>query len=205
MRIQSHAVLLCAIAMVTMDLNSCSTTAMAQPSVGGKVCGNNDFWADCAKKVKTAISQTNDPKVALGYAAEWGDRFDQLYRANVQRGWAASDQERLKQAMDKLWEESIGQYLDPAGLGLAPAIKRYLPSAAAALEWASAPQTVMFYTLLAPSPIANSFTEARPINTEINALLASKLPSATRQTIKDRYPELFRKAFEMPKTGTKMP
>lgn len=205
MRVQPTIATLSATAMAAVVMFSLPAPVTAQPLVAAKVCGANDFWAVCATKVKTAISATGDPKVALAAAAEWGDRFGALYRANAQKGWTASDQDRLQQSMDKLWNESIGQYLDPAGLALALALKRYLPSIAAAIELASAPQVVVFFGLLAPSPIANSFTEARPINAEINALLATKLPSTTWLTIKDRYPELFRKGFEQTRASPKMP
>lgn len=184
---------------------SAPSPATAQVPDTSRVCSSSDFWATCAKKVKAAISKTDDPKLVLAAATEWSERYNALYRAHQQRGWSASDQERLELAMEKLWDEGVGQYLDPAGLALALALKRFLPSIAAAVEWASAPQVVMLYALLAPSPIANAFTEARPVNAEINALLASKLPHATRQTIRTRYPELFRKAFEQARPGAKLP
>lgn len=198
-------VLGCVTIIATIAINCAPGCVLAQPLATAKICGANDFWADCAKKVKAAISKTDDPKVALAAAAEWGDKFNTLYLANAQKGWSASDQDRLQQAMDLLWDESIGKYLDPAGLAFDLALKRYLPSIAAAMSWASTPQVVFLYGLLAPSPIANSFTEARPFNSEINALLATKFPPSTAQTIKERYPELFRRGLEKSTNGMKVP
>lgn len=172
-----------------------SAAGHAQPLAPAKVCAANDKWFECAKKVKAAIDGTNDLKVALAAAAEWADRYEALYKANAQTSWTWSDQDMLRKAMEKLYDEALGKYLDPASLAFDQALRKYLPRLAAAMEFAGSAAVSGFVVLLAPSPIANDFTAAGPENKAINALLAKKLPATTQKTIRDRYPQLFDKAF----------
>lgn len=169
---------------------------VAQPLAPVKVCQPNDAWFKCADKVKKAIKSTNDPKVALSAGTEWAARYDQLYKANARDTWTITDQQMLEQAMSKMWDEAVGKYLDAPTLAFGLALAKYFPKLAATLEMAGGPYVTFFITLLAPSPIANDFTAAGADNAEINKLVMSKLPPLGAMTIQQRYPELFRQAYE---------
>jgi hypothetical protein len=173
----------------------CAPQALAQQVPPGKVCTAPETWFQCADKVKKAIKATNDLRVAFAAGTEWADRYDALYRANERTTWPWSDQEMLGKTMEKLYDEALGKYLDPASLAFGLALAKYLPRLAAVVEFAGGAAVSGFVVLLAPSPIANDFTAAGADNKEINALLMSKMPMTTRMTIRERYPELFNKAF----------
>ena len=186
-----------AMVLVTVASLSCllATDANAQVATPPKVCAAADKWFECSQKVKTAIKATNDPKVALAAASEWAVRYDALYKANARDKWTWDDQVMLQQLTEKLYDEALGKYLDPASLAFGLALAKYLPKLAAALEFAGSAAVTGFIVLLAPSPVANDFTEAGLDNKEINALAMSKMPPTTLLTVKQRYPELFNKAF----------
>ncbi len=169
--------------------------AAAQQAPPAKVCVPTDRWFQCSAKVEQTIQATSDVKVALAAASEWADRYEALYRANAQTSWPWSDQEMLRRVIEKLYDEALGKYLDPASLAFGLALAKYLPRLAAAVEFAGGAAVSGFVVLIAPSPIANDFTQAGPDNTRINDLLKSKLPPTTLLTIQQRYPELFNKAF----------
>jgi len=181
---------------VAAVLGGAALPIAAQPLAQVKVCRPNDTWFNCAEKVKRAIKSTDDPKVALAAGAEWAERYDRLYKANARDTWTMTDQQMLDEAMSKLWDEAVGNYLDAPTLALGLAVARYFPKLAAALEMAGGPYVTFFITLLAPSPIANDFTVAGADNAEINRLVVSKLPPPVAMTIQQRYPELFRQAYE---------
>jgi hypothetical protein len=112
-----------------------------------------------------------------------GRAIGSTLQGHEQTTWAWSDQEMLNKAMEKLYDEALGKYLDPSSLAFNLALKKYLPRLAATLEFAGSAVVSGFFVLLAPSPIANEFTEARPDNKEISALLMSKMPQTTLVTI----------------------
>jgi hypothetical protein len=168
-------------------------------------CQPSDPWFACAKRVKDAIRNTNDPAVALAAAGEWGERYQALYKANPQSNWPLDDQALLEAALEKLWEEGVGQYLDPVSLAFAMALARYAKSLSAVVEWLGGAAAVFFYALLAPSPIANDFTAAKSDNEEIARLLFSKLPQPTQGTIQIHYPAYVRRAYEECKAGGTLP
>ena len=168
-------------------------------------CKPTDHWSACLKRVKDAIRDTTDPAVALAAAFEWAERYRQLYEAQPQATWTATDQQRLEDVLQKLWDESVGQYLDPAALAWAMALAKYAKSLSAMLEWMSAPGAVFFYALLAPSPTASEFTAARPENKEINDLLFSKFSPPVQGTIELRYPPLVNRAYEEFTGGDTLP
>ena len=168
----------------------------AQPLAPVKVCHPNDAWFKCADKVKKAIKSTDDPKVALSAGTEWAARYDQLYKANARDTWTITAQQMLEQAMSKVWDDTVGKYLDAPTLAFGLALARYFPKLAATLEMAGGPYVTFFITLLAPSPLANDSTAASADNAEINKLVMSKLPPLGAMTIQQRYPELFREAYE---------
>lgn len=186
-----------AMALASVASLSCllATDALAQVAPPPKVCAATDKWFECGQKVKTAMKATNDPKVALAAASEWAVRYDALYKANARDKWTWDDQVMLQQLTEKLYDEALGKYLDPASLAFGLALAKYLPKLAAALEFAGGAAVTGFIVLLAPSPVANDFTEANPDNKEINSLVMSKMPPATLLTVKQRYPELFNRAF----------
>ncbi|MFB6451232.1 hypothetical protein [Bradyrhizobium tunisiense] len=163
------------------------------------VCAAADHWSMCASKVKAAIRNASDATVALAAAGEWSKRFGALYKANPQSAWTLTDEEKFEAGMEAIWDEQVGQYLNPATLAFGLAVKKYFPTLAAALEWAGSGYVNAFVLLVAPSPVANDFQEARSDNKEINDLLRAKLPMPIIQTIQSRYPELFRKGFEAAK------
>ena len=179
-------------------------SARAQQAPTAKVCALADRWFQCADKVKKAIQATTDVKVALAAAAEWADRYEALYRANAQTSWSWTDQQMLQKAMEKLYDEGLGKYLDPAALAFSLALAKYLPRLAATLEFAGSAVVSGFVVLLAPSPIANDFTAAGPDNKKINELVVSKLPQTTYLTIRHRYPELFNRAYHEVQAAKKL-
>lgn len=172
-----------------------ATDAHAQVAPPPTVCHATDRWFECSQKVKKAMKATSDPKVALAAASEWAVRYDALYKANARDTWTWDDQVMLQQLTEKLYDDLLGKYLDPASLAFGYALAKYLPKLAAALEFAGGAAVTTFIALLAPSPVANEFTEAGPDNKEINTLLMSKMPPTTLSTVKQRYPELFNKAY----------
>lgn len=181
---------------VAVVMAGATLSVSAQPLAPVKVCQPNDAWFRCADKVKKAIKGTNDPKVALFAGTEWAERYDQLYKASARDTWTITDQEMLEQAMSKMWDETVGKYLDAPTLAFGLALARYFPKLAATLEMAGGAYVTFFITLLAPSPIANDFTAAGTDNAEINKLVMSKLPPLGAMTIQQRYPELFSRAYE---------
>lgn len=180
---------------VAMGSFMLTTAAVAQVAPPPQVCAAADPWFACAKKVKTAIKSTNDLKVALAAASEWAVRYDNLYKAHARDTWTWDDQVMLQQVTEKLYDEALGKYLDPASLAFGLALAKYLPKLAAALEFAGSVAVTGFIVLIAPSPVANDFTEAGSDNKEINALIMSKMPPTTLSTIQQRYPDLFNKSF----------
>lgn len=168
-------------------------------------CQPSHPWYECAKRVKDAINNTNDPVVALAAAAEWNEKYRQLYVANAQASWTPTDQDNLDKALDTLWDESIGKYLDPANVALDMALERFAPGLAAVVGWLSAPAVVFFYALLAPSPVANDFTAAKPDNDEITRLVLAKLPVPTQSTIALRYTPYVNEAYKQCKPGGGLP
>ncbi|WP_298623228.1 hypothetical protein [uncultured Zoogloea sp.] len=148
------------------------------------------------------MTETNDPAVAIAAASEWANLYRALYLANAQATWTASDQDRMEDALEKLWDESVGKYLDPADIALDAALERFAPTLAAMVGWLSAPATVFFYALLAPSPVANDFTEAKLANNEISELVLSKLPVPTQGVIQLRFTPYVNGAFQECKGGT---
>jgi len=187
--------LMLALSVATV-LGCAAPPVAAQSLPPAKVCKPNDTWFNCAEKVKKAIKATTDPKVALAAGAEWAERYDGLYKANARDTWTITDQQMLEEAMSKLWDEAVGQYLDAPTLAFGLALAKYFPKLAAALEMAGGPYVTFFIALLAPSPIANDFTAAGGDNAEINKLVMSKLPPLGAMTIQQRYPELFRQAYD---------
>lgn len=181
--------------VLTAACASVAGTACAQVAAPPKVCVASDKWFECAKKVKAAIQATNDAKAALSAANEWADRYDGLYRANAREAWTWDDQKLLEAATEKLYEEALGKFLDPASIALGLALAKYLPRLAAAIEFMGAAPATAFLGLLAPIPIANDFTAAGSDNKMIQKLLLSKLPPVGAGTIQQRYPGLFHKAF----------
>ena len=194
MRASSLGLLTAAFA-VALSGGAGSSPAIAQVAPPAKVCAQKDRWFECAERVKAAIQATKDVNVALSASTEWAERYDALYRANARDTWTWSDQEMLNKAMEKVYDEALGQYLDPASLAFQQALKRYLPRLATVLELAGGAAVTGFIVLLAPAPTANDFTAAGPENKKINDLMLSKLPPTTVFTIKQRYPELFNKAM----------
>lgn len=190
---QPRAISLAATVIVASSL--LANDAPAQVAPQAKVCMAADKWFECGQKVKTAINGTSDIKVALAAASEWAVRYDALYKAHARDAWTWDDQVMLQQLTEKFYDEALGKYLDPASFAFGLALAKYLPKLAAALEFAGGTAVTAFIVLLAPSPVANDFTEAGPDNKEINALVMSKMPPITLLTVKERYPELFNRAF----------
>ena len=169
--------------------------AEAQQVPPKKVCVAADTWFNCATKIENAIKATKDLNVALAAASEWADRYDALYKANAQTSWPWSDQEMLRKTLEKFYDDAVGKYLDPASLAFELALAKYLPRLAAVLEFAGSANVIAFVVLLAPTPIANDFTEAGVNNKTINELLKSKMPKPTLSTIRERYPQLFSQSY----------
>lgn len=182
-----------------------ATTLISPAANSAPVCIPAEHWSTCANKVKTVIKNTNEATTALAAATEWSVRFKGLYKANPQSGWTLTDEEKFEAGMQAVWDEEVGQYLNPATVGFGLALKKFFPTLAAALEWAGNGYVAVFVILVAPSPIANDFQEALSDNKEINDLLAGKLPPLMTQSLRLRYPELFRKGFEGAKGPNTLP
>jgi len=165
------------------------------------ICDAADGWAACSAKVKAAIVKANTPQEALAAAQVWAERYERLYAAQPAGSWTASDQQRLQDAAERLFDEAIGKYLDPAGLALEMALERYLPSLAALLGIVNGAWVAGFYMLLAPSPIANDFTAAKPVNDEINQLLFDKIDRLMPLNWRADYASMMQRAYEEAKGG----
>ncbi|WP_148667301.1 hypothetical protein [Bradyrhizobium symbiodeficiens] len=188
-----------------LAIAAAAAAVMPPAANSASVCAAADHWSTCAKKVKTAIKNTNDATTALAAASEWSERFRALYKANPQSAWTLTDEEKFEAGMEALWDELVGQYLNPATFAFGLALKKYFPTLAAALEWAGSGYVTAFVLLVAPSPVANDFQEARSDNKEINDLLKAKLPTSITQNVLSRYPELFRKGYEAAKGEHTLP
>lgn len=169
------------------------------------VCQASDHWSVCAKRVQDAIRGTNDPAVALAAALEWSERYRRLYEANPQTTWTQDDQARLDRAMNKLWDEALGKYLDPAALAWALLLAKYAKTLSGMLEWTGGRAAIFIYALLAPSPIANDFTAAKPENETISRLLFTKFPPPLQRTIELRYPPYLHDAYSESTGGSTLP
>jgi hypothetical protein len=168
------------------------------------ICSPSDFWANCAQKTKAAIQAATTPQQAFDAAADWQIRYRKLYDASPSGDWTPSDQARIEQFMEDLFDENLGVYLDPAALALVLALKRYAPTLAAILDLGSTAAGAALYILLAPSPIANDFTQAKPINEEINQLLSAKLDELFPYNWRSSYDVQIRNAFQKAR-GTPIP
>ena len=85
----------------------------------------------------------------------------------------------------------LEDYTNPTNIALDIALKKYLPSLAAFLGLLSSGYAQAFFILLAPSPIANDFTQARLENEEINKLLRSKLDNFLLPNWPQKYDKVF--------------
>jgi len=150
-------------------------------------CKPTDHWSACAKRVKDTIRGTNDPAVALAAAIDWSERYRALYVANARDSWSPDDQTRLESALEGLWDEGVGKYLDPSTIAWEMLLARHAKTLSAMLELLRAPGAIFFYALLAPSPIANDFTAAKPENEEIARLLFTRFPVSVQNTLKLHY------------------
>ncbi|QBE65777.1 hypothetical protein [Pseudoduganella lutea] len=165
------------------------------------ICTATDGWSACSVKVKQAIAAATTPQQAFGAAQEWGERYDKLYAANSQAGWTASDQERMRDLGESMFDETIGKYLDPATLAFALAMKKFFPTLSSLFGILSNPWVVGFYMVLAPSPIANDFTAAKPVNDDINKLLLEKFNSFMPLNWRDDYSDMMQRAYLQIKDG----
>jgi hypothetical protein len=160
------------------------------------ICDTAEGWSSCSEKIKKAIQAAATPQEAFAAAQEWADRYEKLYATHPGAGWTASDQQRLEAAGERLFDEAIGKYLDPAGIALDMALERYLPRLAALIGILNSGWVLGFYMLLAPSPIANDFTAAKPVNDEINKLLFDKLDAFMPLNWRDNYSSMMERAFQ---------
>ena len=169
------------------------------------ICAEADHWTACSEKVKKAIASAATPKEALAAAQVWADRYGRLYASNASGQWRPSDQDRMQKICEKLFDEAIGQYLQPDALLFTLALARYFPTLSATLGYASNIWLTGFYVLLAPSPIANDFTAAKPLNDEITALMRAKLDTFMPPDWRFRYASMVERAFNEAKDGTGKP
>lgn len=159
------------------------------------LCSESEGWASCSVKVKQAIEAASTPQEAFAAAEQWAIRYDRLYLQHASAGWTATDQSRMQQVNSTLFDETIGKYVDPAAVGLGRAMEKYFPRLAAILGLASSPVVIAFFIILAPSPTANDFTAARPINDDINALLIKRLDTFLPLNWRDNYSRMVQQAY----------
>lgn len=148
------------------------------------ICDDAEGWSSCSAKVKAAIAAAGTPQEAFAAAQLWTERYEKLYAKHASTEWTPSDQQSLRDAGERQFDDAIGKYLDPAGLALDMTLERYLPTLAALFGILDGAWVAVFYVILAPSPIANDFTAAKPINDEINTLLPeSRHTDATKLAV----------------------
>jgi hypothetical protein len=160
------------------------------------ICSESEHWSSCAQKVKQAIANAGSAEDALAAGNEWARQYRRLYDQSARTEWTASDQQRLEDGMSRLFDETVGEYLDPAALALSLALSRYFPTLAAVIGLASKPVVQAFYVLLAPSPIANDFTEATPANEEINLLIGKRLDLLLGPGWRGGYTRMFQQSYQ---------
>jgi len=108
-------------------------------------------------------------------------------------------QDLLQDGLEAAYEQTIGQYTDPANIALTLALKKYLPRMAAMLGLL---ESINFWwLLLAPSPIANDFTQARPENDEIQRRLQLKLMAHMSINWKTQYRADWEKTYLIVRPG----
>lgn len=164
------------------------------------ICKDIDTWFTCGEKIRTSIKNSYDWSEAIVIAKEWDSIYGKLYEQNQQTGWSISDEQRIEDVMSTYWDEYVGKYLKPDQIALSLALAAHFPKLAKIVFWLSPSQEfVLFYNLIAPSPIANDFTDASILNKGIQEELRKKLPPIPVQTIQERFQELFKKSYEITK------
>lgn len=169
------------------------------------ICSETEGWSSCSEKVKNAIAAATTPQQAFEAAQVWAERYERLYAQNPSAKWTASDQQRMRSLAESLFDETIGQYVDPAGLAFTMAMARYFPTLSAMFGILTGPWVAGFYIVLAPSPIANDFTAASPVNADINKLLAAKYRTFMPLNWRDDYSGMMQRAIERTKPGIGVP
>jgi hypothetical protein len=159
-------------------------------------CSPTESWTVCALKTKKAVMAAATPQMAFEAAADWTVRYRNLYNANVNPQWPASDQDMMEVLMESFFDDTVGKWLDPAAIAFSMALKKYLPRLAAAVGMLTSPIAIGFYVVLAPSPIANEFTEARLANEEIHRILRTKLDAALPAPWQTGYDEMMSRAYQ---------
>ena len=169
------------------------------------VCPAIVHWTVCAEQVKTAIGNAQSAQEAVVAADRWADRYKQLYEMNPTGEWLPSDIDLFEKKLEDLLDDTVGQWLDPADLALGMALSRYLPKVATVLEFASGAIASAIFVLLAPSPVANEFQAAKPVNDEIANLLRAKLEGRLGPTWQWSYDAAIRDAFQQTQGGKNLP
>lgn len=166
------------------------------------ICDPTEHWSSCSLKVKKAISEATTITAAFEATQVWAERYDALYKNNPSDQWMPDDQDRMRQIGETLFDEAIGKYLDPAALAFSLALARYLPTLSGIFGFLTSPWANAFYILLVPSPIANEFQEAKPINDDIAQLLRAKFEQLMPFNWRDNYSTLMMEpAFNQVKGG----
>lgn len=106
--------------------------------------------------------------------------------------------------MESIFDDNVGKWLDPAAIALGIALKKYLPRLAAAVGMLASSIAIDFYVVLAPSPIANEFTEARLANEEIHKILHTKLDAVLLAPWQTGYDEMISRTYQQIK-GNPLP
>lgn len=151
------------------------------------ICSNDMHFSVCGPKVLAAINAAATPQAALTVADEWAARYKQLYAANATTGWTLSDQDYLEQLLDQLFGSTIGEYVAVENLMFSMALAKYLPRLSALIGFMQGPPALLFYTLVAPSPISNDFVIAKDLNDQIHQALISKIDGLMNIGWRDKY------------------
>jgi hypothetical protein len=167
------------------------------------ICTVDMHWSNCAQLVKNEIQKAKTPQAAMLAANEWAERYRRIYDANQASTWPSSDMDLIERFFKLLYDDTVGEYVKPVDVAVAIALKRLLPQMAIMLEFAG--KITFWWTLLAPSPIANDFTEAKFVNEEIQNILRNKLNPYLNPGWEEEYKRTWIKAFEQARPGVVIP
>lgn len=151
------------------------------------ICSDDMHFSVCGPKILTAINAASTPQAALAVADEWATRYKQLYAANATTGWPLSDQDYLEQLLEQLFNSTIGEYVAVEDLMFSMALAKYLPRLAALFGFMQGAPALLFYTIVAPSPISNDFVIAKDLNDQIHQSLILKLNGLLNIGWRDKY------------------
>ena len=163
------------------------------------ICSVDMHWSNCAQLVKDEIQKANTPQAAILAANQWAERYRRIYDANQTATWPSSDMDLIENFFENAYDDTVGKYVNPVDVAIEIALKKFLPTMAAMLEYAG--NINFWWSLLAPSPLANDFTQAKFVNEEIQKILKNKLNPYLSPGWDDEYRRAWESAFGKVRPG----